>query len=88
MEGGRETKVGTELTPLRGWTVSLNWQGKSGNILILHLSKLGICQIAACYIANKWKNHFFKMKGDIGMGWSTKKEGNKEWLLSKPHRTT
>ena len=23
------------------------------------------------------------MKGDIGMGWSSKKDGNKEWLLSK-----
>ena len=23
------------------------------------------------------------MKGDIGMGWSSKKEGNNEWLLSK-----
>ena len=34
-------------------------------------------------IGNKWKNHFFKMKGDIGMGWSSKKEGNKKWLLSK-----
>ena len=27
---------------------------------------------------NKCKNHFFKMKGDIGMGWSSKKERNKE----------
>ena len=32
---------------------------------------------------HKWKNHFFKMKGDIGMGWSSNKERNKEWLLSK-----
>ena len=23
------------------------------------------------------------MKEDIGMGWNSKKEGNKEWLLSK-----
>ena len=25
-------------------------------------------------IIHKWKNHFFKMKGDIGMGWSSKKK--------------
>ena len=34
-------------------------------------------------IGNKWKNDFFKMKRDIGMAQSSKKEGNKEWLLSK-----
>ena len=34
-------------------------------------------------IGNKWKNHFFKMKGDIGMAQSSKKERNKEWLLRK-----
>ena len=34
-----------------------------------------------CYTGEliKWKNHFFRMKGDAEMGWSSKKERNKEW---------
>ena len=26
----------------------------------------------------KWKNHFFEMKGDVGMAWIMKKNTNKK----------
>ena len=36
----------------------------------------------------KWKNHFLKMKGDIGMGWSSKRERTMSGYSVEPHRTT
>ena len=45
-------------------------------------SSIIIIMIPTC-TKKKWKNHFFKMKGDIGMTRISKKEINKEWLLSK-----
>ena len=51
----------------------------------MHMFFHGLCIMhmyvdiqSVCCMLHKWKNHFFKMKGDIGMGWSSKKEGNKE----------
>ena len=40
------------------------------------------------FIVYKRKNHFFKMKGDIGMGWSSKKERTRSSFSAKPHKTT
>ena len=46
-------------------------------------SVLFLCVLCVPSPMGQCQNELWLMKGDIGMVWSSKKERNKEWLLSK-----